>query len=90
MAAAKQFAIVENMNAIGNADSYFEVYGIGVGLDMISSVRIPADNETGGAFVIQLKTGDEGGRETEYPSTFFDTDYTTTAALVEALLTPAV
>jgi hypothetical protein len=90
MAAAKQFAIVENMNAVGNGDSIFEVYGVGVGLDMISNVRIPADNDTGGAFVIQLKTGDEGGKETELPSSFWDTDFATTEVKVEALLTPAI
>ena len=90
MAAVKQFAIVENRNAVGNGDSIFEVYGSGVGLDMISNVRIPADNESGGAFVVQLKTGDEGGRETELPATFFETDFATTEALVEALLTPAI
>jgi len=90
MAALKQFGIVENKNAPGNSDSFFEVFGPFVGLDMISNVRINADNDTGAAQVLQLKTGDEGGRETQLPSTFFETDFTTTAALVEALLTPAI
>jgi len=89
MFAVEQFAIIENAKDSGNADNFFEVYGFSRGLVPITGRRAAADNDTGGAWVIQLKTGDQGGRESKTPSTFFITDLATTEAAIETLLTPA-
>jgi hypothetical protein len=89
MGLGKLTAVVENKNAPGNGDNFFEVYGLGVGMEMQTGGRIAMDLETQGAFNLSLKTSDNEGKETKMPQTWFDTDYTTTAVLVEALLTPA-
>ena len=90
MAAIEQFCIVDNSKNTSLGDSNFEVYGINRGLLPSEMIRINADGETGGAYVITLITPDEGGKETTLPESFFLTDLTTTEALVEALLTPAI
>ena len=79
---------MENRNAPGNGDNFFEVYGLDQGLEVSEMIRIPSDNETIGAFNITVKTTDDGGKEPYMPRTWFDTDYATTKALVDALLTP--
>jgi len=90
MGLGKLTAVIENKNAPGNGDSFFEVYGLGVGMEMQTGGRIAMDLETQAAFNISMKTSDNEGKETKMPQTWFDTDYTTTAAAVEALLTPSV
>ena len=90
MALGKLFAIVENKNAIGNGDSVFETYGIGVGLEAASMSRLASDTETGGAFSIGLQTPEAEGKEPKLPQSFFDTSYAATLLLVDALLIPAV
>ena len=87
MAVKPQFAIVQNSNDIGNGDNFFEVYGLSQGLDVLTNVRIPADGETAGAFVLQLSSP-EDLKENKMPSTWFDTDFATTLAKVDATLTP--
>lgn len=86
MALNKIAAIVENKNVPGNANSVFEVYGLGVGMEMQTNVRIPADPETNGAFSISLMTSPNEGKEPKMPQSWFATDYTTTKALVDGLL----
>ena len=90
MAATEQFCIVENSADTSLGDSQFEVYGINRGLFPSEMIRINADSDTGGAYVITLITPDEGGKEVNLPESFFLTDQTITEGLVEALLTPAV
>lgn len=90
MATIPQFAIVQNINDTGNADNFFEVFGVNRGLDVISNVRINADGDTAGAFVTTLQTSEDGSKENKMPGTFFDTDFITTLAKVDALLIPAV
>jgi len=89
MGLGKVVAVVENNNSPGNANSVFEVYGLGVGLEIITMTRIPGDLETTGAFAISLKTSDNEGKEPKMPQSWFDTDYATTKAAVETLLVPA-
>jgi len=89
MALGKLVAVVENNNSPGNANSVFEVYGLGVGMEIITMTRIPGDLETTGAFSLSLKTSDNEGKEPKMPQSWFDTDYATTKAAVETLLTPA-
>ena len=81
--------IVENANDSSNADSIFEVYGLGRGLEAESITRSPVDTESGAAYVVQLNTPDEGGSEVVPVESWFDTDYETTLALVDLLLIPA-
>lgn len=90
MAIKPQFAIIQNLNDAGNADNFFEVYGVTRGLDVLTNVRIPSDGDTAGAFVIQLSTPEEGGKENKMPATWFITDFATTLAAVDATLVPVV
>ena len=55
MALGKMVAIIENNRGLGNGDNFFEVYGMDVGLEVITLARIPSDTESGGAFSLQLK-----------------------------------
>jgi len=82
-------AIVENKNTIGNDNSVFEVYGLKVGLELQTNVRIPADTETGGAFSLSLMTSPNEGKEPKMPQSWWVTDYATTKVLVDATLSPA-
>ena len=86
MALGKMVAIVENANVAGNQDSVFEVYGLGAGLEVVTLTRIAKDLETAGSFSVGLKTSDNEGKEAKMPVSWWDTDYNTTLAKVEALL----
>jgi len=90
MGLGKMVAIVENANAVGNANSVFEVFGKDVGLELITNVRINGDQDTSGGFAIQLKTSDNQGKEPKLPTSWWDTDYLTTKAKVDTLLIPTV
>ncbi len=89
MALSKIFAVVENRNVAGNADNIFEVYGLGIGLEVTTLTRIARDLDTAGSFSVSLMTSDAEGQETDMPATWFITDYAATLAAVETLLTPA-
>ena len=89
LALSKVVAVIENMNVVGNADSVFEVYGFDAGLEVVLLTRLARDLETGGSFTVNLKTSDNEGKEAKLPLSFWDTDYATTKAKVDALLTPA-
>lgn len=80
--------IVENANDSSNADSIFEVYGLQRGLEAATITRSPVDTESGAAYVVEMATPDEGGNEPVPVESWFDTDYATTLAAVETLLTP--
>lgn len=90
MSSVEQFAIVENSLDTSLGDSNFEVFGINRGMLPSEMIRINADTETGGAYVITLITPDEGGKEVTLPESAFLTDLATTQAWIEALLTPAI
>lgn len=86
LALGKVWAVIENKNDIGNGNNIFEVYGLKVGLEATVITRVPADQETNGAFTINLSTPENEGKEPKMPQTWFDTDYPTTLAKVNALL----
>jgi len=90
MATQSTVWVVENANDSSNANSIFEVYGLGRGLEAETITRSPVDTESGAAYVVQLNTPDEGGSEVVPVESWFDTDYLTTLAAVEKLLIPAV
>lgn len=86
MALGRMVAVVENMNNAGNDDNFFEVYGADVGMDITELGRIARDMDSQGSFSVLLKTPEDEGQEPLMPATWFDTDYTTTKVLVDALL----
>lgn len=88
MATKASVWIVENANDSSNADSVFEVYGLQRGLEAQTITRSPVDTESGAAFVVEMATPDDGGNEPVPVESWFDTDYITTLAAVELLLTP--
>lgn len=90
MGVQKIFGVVQNAQGAGNGDNFFEVYGSIVGLEMLTGGRIPRELESQGALNLSLKTSDNEGKEPKMPQTWFETDFNTTLALVDALLTPAV
>ena len=85
MAFQPQVAIAYGPNDSSLGNGAFEILGINAGLEIITNIRIPADNETGGAYRIQLATPDAGGIESQLPSVFWSTDYATTLTALEAL-----
>lgn len=91
MALAPVVAIIENANNPGNANSVFELYGQGLGLEMqASDLRINQDLETNGAYTIDLKTSDDSGKEPHLPNSLFGTDYNTTRSWINDLLIPVI
>jgi hypothetical protein len=86
MANTKLVAIVEN-NFKGVAGSVpYEIYGLTAGLELQALERILNDADTQGAYNLTLASS-ETIKEPTLPKTFFDTDYATTKALLEALFT---
>ncbi len=83
MAKVKLVAILQT------ATGRFEVYGLYQGLRLKELTRNPMDMETGGAFDLLLGSDDNVSKEPHMPATFFDTDFATTKAKVDALLEPA-
>jgi len=80
-----QVAILFGPNDSSLGNGFCNVLGVNAGLDVITSIRIPADNETGGAYRVQLATPDAGGIENGYSKPMFVTDYAATLAAVVAL-----
>jgi hypothetical protein len=85
MAFQPQVAIAYGPNDSSLGNGAFEILGINAGLEIVTNIRIPADNETGGAYRIQLATPDAGGIESQLPSVFWSTNYATTLTALEAL-----
>ena len=86
MAFQPQVAIAYGPNDSSLGNGAFEILGINAGLEIVTNIRIPADNETGGAYRIQLATPDAGGIESQLPSVFFvSPDYATTLTALLAL-----
>ncbi len=88
MMLSKMVGIVENVNAAGNQDSVFEMFGFGVGMEGQTLTRINRDTESGGSFQIELMTSDNEGKEAKLPLSVWSVDYATTLALITALETP--
>ena len=87
MAATKQFCIYQNPNDTSLGDAVFEVMGVNSGIEMSTLNRLPASKD--GSYKIQLRTP-EAASETSLPNSFFDTDFATTLAKIDALLVPNV
>jgi len=89
MAYKPQIAIVYGVDDSSLGNGAFNVMGVDVGLDLLTNVNAPADVESGGGYQVGLGTPDTGGDEKNFAPVFWDTDYQTTLATVDALLTPA-
>ena len=82
-------AIVQNVNTEGNADSVFEAFGAGVGLELQAGpMRISNDVESNSAYTLSMKTSDDSGKEQHLPLSIWDTDFATTKAMIDALILP--
>lgn len=83
LARGRFVAIIENK---GKDDDAFEVIGKGVGVEVVAGA-IRNAHENGGFFIMSFSTPDDQGElEPKLPQTFFDTDYATTLAAIEAYL----
>ena len=76
--------VTENFFKGTDGNSAFEVYGLTAGLEMSEIERNPNSEETQGAFHFVFTT--IKNKEPKIAATFYDTDYTTTKAIVDALL----
>lgn len=83
MIGGKMVAIIRN-NYKAN-DSQWEVFGIDTGLFVKTATRNAMDQETQGAYAVELMTSDVV-KEPHLPSTFFITDYATTETAINSLL----
>jgi hypothetical protein len=88
MAYKRLTAIVIQPESLSFGDGAITVYGLDAGLDLVTLSRILNDVETGGSYRLQLATPEAGSNEPNLPVSFFTSDYATTLAAVEALLTP--
>jgi len=86
MALNEMVAITFLINSPGNSNTFFEIYGLGAGLESSQITRVSRDNEYMGAFRVTLQTS-ESLIETAMPVTYFNTDYDTSLADLQALLT---
>jgi hypothetical protein len=90
MAYKRQVAITYGANDSSLGNGAFQYSGKNSGLDLLTNIRINGSVETGGAHVMQLATPEAGASENELSNVIWDTDYPTTLAYIETLLTPAV
>ena len=88
MAHDQLFAIIENANDTSLGDSIFEVYGLG-GMEVNELTRNPTDQDTSGAYVLNMQTPEAYGGETRLPISLDAGGYEATLALIEILLSPA-
>jgi hypothetical protein len=89
MAYVDQIAIIIQREETSLGNAAINVFGVNAGLQLLTDVRNWGDVDTGAAMVLNLGTPDEGYIETRKPDPFFNGDYATSLAAVEALLTPA-
>ena len=78
-------AIVQNNHKGADGEAAFEVYGLETGLRLQELERILADAELQGAYNLLLKN-DDISKPSTLPHTIFDTDFTTTLAIVDSVL----
>lgn len=78
-------AFLENNFRGEGGNASFEIFGLEVGLQVESLGSNKSDAETGGAYVITLKTPDDF-KEPHLPATIFLTDYTTSLGIYNQLL----
>jgi hypothetical protein len=85
IAVNKLVAITFLINTPGNDNTYFEIHGLGAGLEASQISRINRDQESQSAFRLSLTTPDNL-IENKLPLTYFNTDYSTSLSELESLL----
>jgi len=80
-------AIVENKAKGTDGDAAFDIHGIEVGLTARKISRDPSSTDSQGAWVISLGPPKDQ-YESKPPLKFWDTDYATTLAALDAITTP--
>lgn len=78
-------AIVQNNHKGSTGEGAFEVYGDESGMVLQELQRTIADGETQGAYNLTLRSSEQA-REGHLPATIFITDFATTKALVDGLV----
>jgi hypothetical protein len=78
-------AVCENRHRDASGRTSFEIYGLNAGLEVTELERVANDADTQGAYKLVLKTS-EYSREPALPNPMFKTDYSTTKALITALV----
>ena len=89
MAHDRLFCIIENANDSSLGDSIFEIYGLG-GMEVNELTRNPTDQDTSGAYVLNMQTPEAYGGETKLPLSLDAGGYEATLALIDVLLAPAI
>lgn len=84
MRSGQYVAICENYNRGTDGKKAFEVYGASVGMEMTVLKRDPNSADTEGALEFRLYT--RTNKEKSLQKTLFTSDYATTKALVDGLL----
>lgn len=78
-------AIVQNNHKGADGQAAFEVYGDDAGLKVQELQRTVSDTDTQGAYNLVLRSAEQA-REGHLPATIFDTDFATTKALIDGLV----
>lgn len=89
MATVPTIAIVIQPDDASLGNGAISVFGRQVGMDLVVMTRDISDIESGGAYVCNLATSDDQ-RESQITNPFESTDYATTIAAIDVLLSPAV
>lgn len=82
----KVVAFVHNNHVNSAGNSAFEIYGLSQGLDCVELTRVLNDADTQGAWNVVLRTNEQT-KEPHLPNPLFITDYATTLAVFNGLLT---
>jgi len=62
-----------------------EIYGHDQGMILINADNNPTDPDFGGIIPVELESDPDNAKETKKPLSIFDTDFTTTIALIQGL-----
>lgn len=82
----KVVAIVQTNYTGENGNAAFQVFGLKTGLELTELTYNPNDADTLGAIDVLIKNK-ESSRPATLPHTIFNTDFATTKAIVDALVT---
>ncbi|MFV2016890.1 MAG: hypothetical protein ACC656_15775, partial [Candidatus Heimdallarchaeota archaeon] len=86
---ANLVAVIENNYRGSAGEAAFSVYGISGGLETQELENIKSDSDNDGSYHLLIRSS-EFGREPLLPNSLFDTDYATTKAVVETLITAPI
>jgi hypothetical protein len=82
---AKLVALVQNNHKGDDGNSAFEIYGLETAIQLQELGRTVADAELQGAYNLVIRNN-ETSRPSTLPHTLFNTDFSTTLAIVNSLI----